>query len=108
MSSPPTTRFSTGRRVTRATPSRSAASPCGREPTREPELRQLISTGLAAAPTRAAAAYRGMVEMIERDAFSIVWHHRLPRAHIDLESVGDPFTEQLLRAFRGVPVRLHA
>jgi ribosomal protein S12 methylthiotransferase accessory factor len=78
------------------------------EPSREPPLRGLISTGLAAGPTLAHAAYRGMVEMIERDAFSIVWHHRLPRPHIDLESVRDPFVERLLRAFRGVPVRLHA
>jgi len=82
--------------------------PYRREPSREPPLRELISTGLAAGPTLASAAYRGMVEMIERDAFSIVWHNRLPRPHIDLESVGDPFAEELLRAFRGVPVRLHA
>src|SRR5262249_33779226 len=59
----------------------------------EPPLRQLISTGLAAAPTLAWATYRGMVEMIERDAFSIVWHNRLPRPHIDLASVDDPFAQ---------------
>ena len=81
--------------------------PYRREPP-EPPLRDLISTGLAAGPTFAAAAYRGTVELIERDAFMIVWQNRLPRPRIDLQSVGDPFVERLLRAFRGVPVRLHA
>ena len=82
--------------------------PYRREPTFEPVLRELISTGLAAGPTLASAAYRGMTEMIERDAFTIVWQNRLPRPHIDLESVGDPFVRRLLHAFHGVPVRLHA
>jgi ribosomal protein S12 methylthiotransferase accessory factor len=81
--------------------------PYTRDP-REPPLRDLISTGLAAGRTFAAAAYRGTAELIERDAFMIVWQNRLPRPRIDLESVGDPFVERLLRAFRGVPVQLHA
>jgi ribosomal protein S12 methylthiotransferase accessory factor len=81
--------------------------PYRRDP-REPPLRDLISTGLAAGPTLATAAYRGAVELIERDAFMIVWQNRLQRPHIDLAKVDDPFVERLLRAFRGVPVQLRA
>jgi len=78
------------------------------DPAGEPAVRDLISTGLAAGPTLASAAYRASVEAVERDAFMIVWQNRLRRPHIDLETVRDPFVEALLRAFRRVPVRLHA
>ena len=70
----------------------------------EPALHDLISTGLAAGPTFAWAAYRAALEAIERDAFSIVWHNRLARPSIDLSAVDDP----VLDAFRTVPVRVDA
>lgn len=74
----------------------------------EAPIHDLISTGLAAGPTVAAAAYRGLVEAVERDAFMIVWRNRLPRPRIELDGLRDPLVEPLLRAFAGVPVRLDA
>jgi ribosomal protein S12 methylthiotransferase accessory factor len=71
---------------------------------REPALHDLISTGLAAGPTFAWAAYRAALEPIERDAFSIAWNNRLARPRIDLAPVDDP----VLDAFRTVPVRVDA
>jgi ribosomal protein S12 methylthiotransferase accessory factor len=74
----------------------------------EAPIRDFISTGLAAGPTLASAAYRAIAEAVERDAFMIVWQNRLPRPHIELVGVRDPFVQELLRAFDGVPVRLSA
>jgi ribosomal protein S12 methylthiotransferase accessory factor len=74
----------------------------------EPAIADCISTGLAAGPTLAAAAYRAVVEAIERDAFMIVWQNRLARPQIDLDEVEDPDVLRLLRAFSGIPVRLRA
>jgi ribosomal protein S12 methylthiotransferase accessory factor len=61
----------------------------------EPPFSDLISTGLACAPTLAGALLKGLTEAVERDAYTIVWQNRLSRPHIDLEHLDDP----LLRGF---------
>jgi ribosomal protein S12 methylthiotransferase accessory factor len=68
----------------------------------EPVFKDLISTGLACGPTRLAATYRGLMELIERDAFMLVWHHRVAAPEIDLSSIRDPEVTQLLSAIDGV------
>jgi ribosomal protein S12 methylthiotransferase accessory factor len=74
----------------------------------EPPLMDLISTGLACGPDRASALLKALTEVVERDAYSITWQRRLPRPHIDLEHIDDPFVERLLDAFRPVQARLSA
>jgi ribosomal protein S12 methylthiotransferase accessory factor len=68
----------------------------------EPPLKDLISTGLACGTTYASALLKALSEVVERDAYTIVWQNRLPRPHIDLESVDDP----VIRQFVGVLQRL--
>jgi ribosomal protein S12 methylthiotransferase accessory factor len=62
-----------------------------------------ISTGLACAPSLAQAAYRGILEQIERDTFMIVWRNQLVRPQIDLASIDDPVVRQLVAAYDGMP-----
>lgn len=74
----------------------------------EPPVQDSISTGLACGPSLAASVYKAICEVIERDAFMIVWQNRLPRPRIDLETVRDPFVHQLLQALDGIPVTCDA
>ncbi|MGP0565481.1 MULTISPECIES: YcaO-like family protein [unclassified Nitrospina] len=74
----------------------------------EPPVQDSISTGLACGSSLAASVYKAICEVIERDAFMIVWQNRLPRPRIDLESVHDPFVHQLLQALDGIPVTCNA
>lgn len=46
-----------------------------------------ISTGLAAGPNLQTAILKGIMEIIERDAFMIAWHHRLPATPINLDEL---------------------
>lgn len=78
------------------------------EPRGEPKVHYPISTGLACAPNLASAIYKGILEAIERDAFMITWHHRLPGPLIDLESIDHPSIRRLLGLLDGVPVRCQA
>lgn len=74
----------------------------------EPPVQDSISTGLACGPSLAASVYKAICEVIERDAFMIVWQNRLPRPRIDLATVHDPFVHQLLQALDGIPVTCEA
>jgi ribosomal protein S12 methylthiotransferase accessory factor len=59
-----------------------------------------ISTGAACAAARRDALLKGICELIERDAFMIVWHNRLarPRVRIDAHSaLYQIFTERFAR-----------
>jgi ribosomal protein S12 methylthiotransferase accessory factor len=59
-----------------------------------------ISTGAACSHTRTEALLKGLCEVVERDAFMIVWRNRLscPRVRIDPDSALHPvFVEKFLR-----------
>lgn len=51
---------------------------------REPLVRPLITTGLATGPTRTFARYAGVLEIIERDAFMIMWLNQLTCPRLDI------------------------
>ena len=67
-----------------------------------------VSTGLACATTLAGAIYKGIIEVVERDAFMITWQNRIPPPSIDIWSLDDPCVQRLLSVFKGLPVRIHA
>lgn len=67
-----------------------------------------ISTGLGCAHNLATAVYKGLLEVVERDAFMIMWRNRLSLPRLDLRSVDDPFARRLLDALSWVPARLEA
>lgn len=55
----------------------------------EPLIRFPISTGAAAGETFKDASYRGICEIIERDAFMIAYLNKIPSPKIDLSSIND-------------------
>jgi ribosomal protein S12 methylthiotransferase accessory factor len=74
----------------------------------EPPLKDLISTGLACGPTYANALLKALGEVVERDAYTIVWQNRLPRPHIDLERVDDPLIRRFVEVFQRLTIQVHA
>ncbi len=56
------------------------------------------STGAAAGSTPADAALRGLMEVVERDAFVIVWRNRLPCPRIEVDD-GAPFAAEYRERF---------
>lgn len=74
----------------------------------EPPLKDLISTGLACGATYAGALLKAFAEVVERDAYTIVWQNSLPRPHIDLESADDPLIRQFVRVFQRLAINVHA
>ncbi len=53
----------------------------------EPRIRETITTGLATWKTRAQAQLSGALEVIERDAYMIMWLNQLTLPRIDLTSL---------------------
>jgi ribosomal protein S12 methylthiotransferase accessory factor len=74
---------------------------------REPPITQPVSTGLSCASTRLAATYRGLLEVVERDAYMLVWHHRLERPAIHLRP-GTPLVGRLLGALARTAISCRA
>lgn len=74
----------------------------------EPQTHIPISTGLACGSNLAPAVYKAILEVIERDAFMIMWQNQLPCARIDLSTVHDPFIESILNEVRILPVDCQA
>jgi ribosomal protein S12 methylthiotransferase accessory factor len=74
----------------------------------ERSFRDQISTGLACALTRAQATYRALLEMVERDAFMLVWHHRVGVPELDLTETQDLKVSRLLEATTGMPATCRA
>jgi ribosomal protein S12 methylthiotransferase accessory factor len=70
---------------------------------------QVTSNGLAAGATRADAAMRAALELVERDAFMISWLARLPGRRIHLDESIDPGTREVARqlADRGARLELY-
>jgi len=73
----------------------------------EPIFHRQISTGLACGPNLPAAIYRGMLEIIERDSFMIVWLNRLSCPTLDLEGIDDPVIKELLEQIKMLPIDCH-
>lgn len=54
------------------------------------------SNGCAAGATLDEAVFRGLLELIERDAVALWWYNRIPRPQLDLDQLDDP----VWRAFK--------
>ena len=65
----------------------------------EPLLRAPNSNGLATHRSLEMAQYRGAQELIERDAFMIMYHNQLMPARIDPSSIRDLQTRSILKKF---------
>ncbi len=74
----------------------------------EPPVHNSISTGLACGSNLAPAIYKAILEVIERDAFMIMWQNQLPSPRIDLSTVNDPFIESFLNELSVLPVECQA
>ena len=78
------------------------------DPPDEPSIMNPISTGLACASSRKGTIYKGILEVIERDAFMITWQNRITPVCLDLSSVEDPFAQKFLDEFDHLPFEIHA
>lgn len=63
----------------------------------EPIIRFPITTGAACGTSLAGAIYRGICEIVERDAFMITYLNKLTATKIDLSSIKDPRIRWLIR-----------
>lgn len=70
----------------------------------EPRFATPISTGLACGPTYCTAVYRGLLEVIERDAFMLSWRHERSMPTLDTHQFRGALTQSLLRAVGEIPV----
>jgi ribosomal protein S12 methylthiotransferase accessory factor len=67
-----------------------------------------ISTGLACGSSLAPAIYKAILEIIERDAFMIMWQNQLPCSRIDLSTAHDPFIQSILNELQVLPAECQA
>lgn len=67
---------------------------------KEPIIRHPITTGAASGTSYSAAIYRGLCEIIERDAFMITYLNKLPRCLINISSIKNKNIKTLDKAFR--------
>ena len=65
----------------------------------EPLLRESNTNGLATGHTFEEAAFRGLLELIERDAFMITYHNRISPPRIDPHTVASKESQTLLAEF---------
>ena len=68
----------------------------------ETRIGHTTSSGLACAPTLEEAVLTGLFELIERDAFMLVWHNRLSLPRLDWrdDAIIERLDSRYLRAFR--------
>ena len=74
----------------------------------EPLIHIPISTGLACGSNLAPAIYKAILEVIERDAFMIMWQNQLPCPRLDLSTIHDPFIQSILNELSVLPVECQA
>ncbi|MEK4970971.1 YcaO-like family protein [Niallia sp. FSL R7-0648] len=60
-------------------------------------IRDIISTGLATGNTLLQAKSSGLLECIERDAFTIMWQKKLSMPKINLNSIQDEDTKKIIK-----------
>lgn len=58
------------------------------------------ANGNAAGNTLEEAILQGLLELVERDSIALWWYNRIQMPEVDLDSIEDPYTDQLL-AFYG-------
>lgn len=73
----------------------------------EPLLRWHITTGLATAQTETEARLKGMLEIIERDAFMITYLNKLTPPQVDLRTVASPRVHTLCRTLERYRLEPH-
>lgn len=74
----------------------------------EASIAPVVSTGLAAGPSREAAALSGLYECIERDAFTIFWLNGLSGARVDLaRDVAPAVRDRFVRSLSAPGYRYH-
>jgi ribosomal protein S12 methylthiotransferase accessory factor len=66
----------------------------------EPLVRRLISTGLSTASSLNEACLKGILEVVERDAFMIAYLNKLTPPRVDIERIQDERIQRLYRQFR--------
>ena len=74
----------------------------------EPLIHNPISTGLACGSNLAPAICKGILEVIERDAFMIMWQNQMPCSRIDLSTVNDSFIQSILNELEVLPAECQA
>lgn len=72
----------------------------------EPILRFPISTGAAAGMTLTDALYRGICEVIERDAFMIAYLNKIPSPQINLSAIKDRSIYNITNVFKRYKLEL--
>lgn len=77
---------------------------------KEPLIRTQLTIGLATWPTQSGARLAGIAELLEREAFMIMWLNQLTLPRISLESVRgkNPLLDTLLARCRRYGLRVHA
>ena len=78
------------------------------DPLEEPKTHYPISSGLACHGDFASAMYKGILEVIERDGFMIIWQNQISCSQLDLSSVKDPMAQSLLNVLGSVPATCQA
>ncbi len=73
----------------------------------EPALRFPISTGAAAGASLEGALYRGICEVIERDAFMIHYLNKLSSPRVNLSSLKNAIINNVLRLYRRYNLELY-
>ena len=72
----------------------------------EKMIREPISTGAAAGTSLGGAIYRGLCEVVERDAFMITYLNKLTREGVDLKNSGQ-YLKDLADIYRRYNLELH-
>lgn len=72
----------------------------------EPILRFPISTGAAAGVTLTDALYRGICEVVERDAFMIAYLNKIPSPLVDLPAIKDKLIYDIINVFKKYKLEL--
>ena len=73
----------------------------------EPMLSVPITTGFAAGQNRTDATFRGLLEVIERDAFMIYWLNQMPAKRIDPASFGERRFDELIKISKQYNLEVH-
>jgi len=71
-------------------------------------IRLPITTGAAAGSAYSAAIYRGLCEVIERDAFMITYLNKLPRSRVPLERSKNQEIQAILTTARNYKLKVFA
>lgn len=75
---------------------------------KEPLLSFPITTGAAAGQTKHDATFRGLCEVVERDAFMIYWLNQIAADRIDIASFGEKRFDAILSLASDYRLELHA